>query len=208
VGTHDTGRPPFVVVEGPNGAGKSTLAHGLARALGMTGVHYREGFFRARRQRDRDQPMSPVSRLRYYLAGVVELSDVVGATGGPVVADRYWASPLAALEAEGAVTVELVDRVGGPVLDQIVRPDLTLLLRARPDVLAARIAGRSESRSSASAEHMLTSPGFAARWMTRLRVRSAQCGSFIEIDTTERSEDELVDLGVRCVRAALSERAS
>ena len=53
-----------------------------------------------------------MARLLHYLGGVVELSDVVRATAGPVVADRYWASPLAALEAEGAVTVELVDRVG------------------------------------------------------------------------------------------------
>ena len=55
---------------------------------------------------------------------------------------------------------------------------------------------------------MLVSPGFAARWMARLRVRSVQCGSFIEIDTTERSADELIDLGVRCVRATVVERAS
>ncbi len=195
-----TPHPPFVVVEGPNGVGKSTVTGGLGSALGMTELRYPDRFLRFRQEVDLDVEVAPLARLLYYLAGIADLSDTVAAASDGVVCDRYWASPLTALESGGDLPIDVIDRLSGPVLAHIVRPDLTILLRAQPAVLAARIGDRHEARSSASYVRTLASPAFATRWMERLRVRCAACGPFIELDTTSRSAAAVVDLAVRCVR--------
>ncbi|CAN5397753.1 MAG: hypothetical protein ACR2JP_06515 [Acidimicrobiia bacterium] len=196
-------RPSFIVVEGPNGAGKSTVAKGLSNAMGMTLLRYPDRFLAFRERIDLDHEVAPVARLLYYLAGIADLSDAVSATPGAVVCDRYWASPLAALEAGGDLPTGVIDRVSRPVLAHIARPGLTILLGARPAVLAARIDGRDETRSSASYRRTLHSPAFADEWMARLRARSGDCGPIVEIDTTDRSIAATIDLAARCVGALI-----
>jgi thymidylate kinase len=189
-------RPSFIVVEGPNGAGKTTLVEGLAAALGMTALGYSADFLRYRWERRLDDEVGPLARVLHYLAAIAELSDRVVASGGSVLCDRYWASPLAALEAEGALPVDVIDRIARPVLGYIARPELTLLLSAPPAVLAARVVDRDKPRMSASAAGVLASPAFTERWMDRLRGRSAEIGRFVEIDTVEYAGPALIDVAI------------
>ena len=176
----------FVAIEGPNGSGKSHLARHLADLTGTTVTRFPAAFLDFRARNLLDDAIAPIPRLVYYLAGITHMSDEIAATSGPVVCDRYFASPLAMLAAEGTLSMDDVLEVSEPVIKRIVIPDLTVLLTAEPDVLRSRLEARAESRDGSSMRQTLAPSPFAADWMVHLTQMISVRGPMIEIDTTHR----------------------
>ncbi len=179
-----------IAVEGPNGAGKSSVAAHIATRIGGAVVRYPDSFMRIRQTALIDE-QAPLPRLLYYLGGIAQLHGVVAQQRGPFVCDRYYASPLAMLLAEGAVGEGELAAIAGPVLDRITMPAVTVLLTADHAELVARIAGRGGARPGVSYRQTLLSPEFVAAWTSALRSLAAGRGPVIEIDTTVRDVAEV-----------------
>jgi len=123
---------PVVLVTGISASGKSTVADALARRF-ERGVHVKGDVFRRMVVRGRAEMSATPSndawdqlRLRYRL--------------GAATADAYH---------DAGFSVVVQDVVIGAVLDEYVamiqaRPRLVVVLTPRPDVVAAREAGRGK----------------------------------------------------------------
>src|SRR6266516_4786469 len=87
---------PLVVLEGTNAAGKSSVVSDLAERLKAQDFHFPPAFVAFREEVGLDSCVAPIPRLVYYLGGILHLSSLIGEamTTGPVVCDRYAASPL------------------------------------------------------------------------------------------------------------------
>ncbi len=85
------------------------------------------------------------SRLAYYLAATLHLSDLVRAqlAQSHVICDRYLASPLSLMIAESAIEETETRHLIEPFESYLHTPDLTLLLTAKHAVASARINNRS-----------------------------------------------------------------
>ena len=156
---------------GVPGAGKSTVADLLARRFDR-GVHVNGDVFR-RMVVSGGIPMSPEApeeawdqlRLRYRLAGEV--------------ADTYF---------ESGFTVVVQDVVAGPILSEYVsfirsRPLVVIVLAPRPEVVAAREAGRTKT-------------GYDSGWNVEefdagFRATTPPLGAWI--DSSEQTPEETVD---------------
>jgi thymidylate kinase len=162
-------------------------------------ARYPQAFIEFRSQSRLDDAVPPLSRLAYYLAGIAHLSEEIGAAHESVVCDRYFASPLAFLLADGVIARDDLDEMAAPVLDRILIPDLTVLLAADHETLARRLENRGETRAGASMRRTLASAEFTSSWLFHLRRIIAARGAVVEIDTTEldtrqvcrRAEDAL-----------------
>jgi thymidylate kinase len=178
-----------VVVEGSNGTGKSTVVTDLASRTGATTFHYPQAFVRFRADVELDEVVRPVARLQYYLAATLHLSDLVADAleRGPVICDRYLAGPASLLEAEEALPASELDAMVGAVLPRLVRPDLTLLLVARPDVATSRVQVRAAGDRSGAlspVERRSADPEYRARRDAALRRHARSLGPVVELDTT------------------------
>ncbi len=187
----DSSTGTLVAVEGPNGAGKSLVADHIARTCAATLVRYPASFVDFRARHRLDEAIAPLPRLAYYLAGIAHMSEGIARATPRVVCDRYFASPLALLVAEGAVEWDELTSIAAPVLARIRLPQLTVLLHAEHEVLKHRITARGEARPGASLRQTVGSEAFTARWLDALRVTIADRGPFVEIDTSELGPAEV-----------------
>lgn len=167
----------FVVVEGVNGAGKSTLVERLAGALGAASFHFPPEFVRFRQAARLDERVGGRARLGYYLGATVHLAELVTVArgDGPVVCDRYLAAPLSLLEADGSLAPAELERLVGPWLETLPRPDVTLLLAVPHAIAASRLHHRLGTEPTPVEARTLASPAFVAareralaRWSERL----------------------------------------
>jgi thymidylate kinase len=183
-------RPAFVVVEGSNGTGKSTVVRDLAAHTGAATFHYPAAFVRFRAEARLDEAVRPVARLQYYLAATMHLSDLVAEAleEGPVVCDRYLAGPASLLEAEEAMPAGELEAMVSAVLPRLVRPDVSLLLVARPDVASSRVQARADRERSGAlspVERRSVDPEFRRRRDAALRRHAASLGPVTELDTSD-----------------------
>lgn len=194
-----------MAIEGPNGAGKSLVADHLADFMGAAIIRYPQPFLDFRTRNQLDEAVAPLPRLVYYLAGAAHLSDDVAGAKGPIVCDRYFASPLAQMLAEGTLSSPDIFEISRPIVDRLVMPDVTVLLTAEPDTLRQRLVIRGLSRSGSSMRLTMTSARFAVLWMENLRRILDPRGPLIEIDTTNLDRAEVCDAVLDSLAAYLVE---
>jgi CMP/dCMP kinase len=206
-----------IAIDGPAGSGKSTVARRLAERLGLeyldTGAMYRAVTFAALRRNLDPTDAEPVAALAQNVdlsvtdAGVtVDGVDATIEIRGPEVTRA-----VSAVAANAEVRSELVSRQrewarrrGGGVIEgrdigSVVFPDaeLKVYLDARPEVRAAR---RSKEVSDLDYETVAADiarrdaldQGRAASPLTR-------AGDAVEVDTSDLSVDEIVELIVEQV---------
>ncbi|MEO7167970.1 MAG: hypothetical protein ABI016_13185 [Chthoniobacterales bacterium] len=185
----------FLVIEGCNGVGKSTVVDYLKARTGASSFHYPPEFLSFRREVCLDRNLAPFPRLAYYLAATLHLSDLVRAqlTESHVVCDRYLASPLSLMIAEGAIAETEARRLAEPFASYLCVPDLTLLLTAEHGVTTKRIDNRSleSGRVTSIAREMLESEVFFHQRQDASRRISMSLGSVVELDTTSIPLEEM-----------------
>lgn len=183
----------LIVVEGSSGVGKSTIAGQLRQALGAALFHYPAEFTRFRSEVAMDSEVGPLANLVYHLGATLHLSDLVRAelAARPVVCDRYLPGPLSLLSARGVLGESELERLSGPFEHRLVRPALTVLVRATWERVCERIRARSEpARLRAAERWVLESRDFFRRRETSLARHAARLGPVTEFDTTEMSAEE------------------
>jgi thymidylate kinase len=180
-------RHPFVVVEGTTWVGKSTTARFLSRALTAKLLHLPPEFDRFRGRIRLDDGMAPLPRLAYWMAGMLHLSELVrtALAEGPVVCDRYIASPMGLLEADEDLGRTEISRLISPFVHDVVRPDFTLMLVADYRTALQRVAARSGSDRRITALHRraLGSQAHFCRWEDAVRHRARGLGPVEEMRT-------------------------
>jgi dTMP kinase len=198
--------PRLIVIEGVNGVGKSTTARHLADRLGAALFHYFPEFNRFRQEMGLDVRVAALPRLMYYLGAALHLSDLVRArlAHGHVVCDRYLASPLSLLIAEGALDDNEVCRLSGPFEGYVCAPHLTLLLTADHPTASARLRARTAGTEAMTPveRRVLESAEFFHKREAALRRHAGRLGSLVELDTTGLSADAMC----RSARALVGQR--
>jgi dTMP kinase len=136
----------FVVIEGPNGVGKTSVARHLARRLQHSGVTTkllsqpsRAPIGLMAREREGGLVGWPLATLVVadrYLQLQEEVEPALR-EGTTVILDRYVASTLALQRLDG-LDAQILWEMNASVL----RPDLTVVLRAEPAVLRERLNKR------------------------------------------------------------------
>ncbi len=102
-----------MAVEGCNGAGKSSLTEVLARELDAESFHFPPEFIEFKETSRLDLRVRAVPRFAYYLAAVLELSDLVRdcLRHRSVVCDRYLPSSMAPVVAFDGISRTGVGRI-------------------------------------------------------------------------------------------------
>lgn len=201
-----------IAIDGPAGSGKSTVARLLAERLGLdyldTGAMYRALTFAALRRNVDPADAEPVAALASRVELTVGLDGVVvdGVDATIEIRGPEVTRAVSTVAANPAVRSEMVSRQrewarrrGGGVLEgrdigSVVFPDATLkvYLDARPEVRAAR---RSKEVSDLDYE---TVAADIARRDALDQGRDAspltRAGDAVEVDTSDLTIDEIVDL--------------
>jgi CMP/dCMP kinase len=200
-----------IAIDGPAGSGKSTVARGLARHLGLdyldTGAMYRAITFAAlRRGVDPGdaEPTAEIARtvdMQVSTDGVwVDGVDATIEIRGPEVSRA-----VSLVAANPAVRAELVRRQrewaterGGGVLEgrdigTVVFPDadLKVYLTARPDVRAERRAAEITQLDYETVAADMARRDALDQGRTDSPLRQAD--DAVEIDTSERTVDQIID---------------
>ncbi len=177
----------FVVVEGTTWVGKSTVARSLSRSLGAKLFHLPPEFMRFRKSFPFDDWLDPASRIAYYVGAGLHMSQLVRdeLTRGPVVCDRYMASPLGLVEADAELSPNEVETFVAPFEANLARPDVTLLLVADQRAVLDRVAAHAgpDRRIIGLHRRALGSEDHFLRWEQATRRLSARLGPVAEIDT-------------------------
>ena len=140
-----TNNQPYIGFEGPIGAGKTTLAQLLALHLNATliledvdGNAFLPDFYR-----DKDR-WALGTQLAFLISRYEQLRTIPPSRNRPVVADYTQAKdPIFARALLHDREVELYERVSAGLDASIFRPDLTVYVDARNDVLLDRIRRRN-----------------------------------------------------------------
>jgi thymidylate kinase len=195
----------LVVLEGTNAAGKSSVASDLAERLSARQFHFPPAFVAFREDVGLDSCVAPIPRLVYYFGGILHLSSLVDEAmiTGPVVCDRYAASPLGAVIADGEPTEEEVLSLFSPFEPHIARPDVTILLRCDHAAARARLEARNRRDGSLHVLHKrsLESSAYFRRTHEAIRRQVYRMEPVVEIDTTGRMVEETREAAWRAVQA-------
>jgi thymidylate kinase len=182
------------VLEGTNGVGKSSVAADLARRLQAVLFHFPPAFVQFREDVGLDADVAPIPRLVYYLGGILHLSSLVNEAivAGPVVCDRYAASPLGAVIADGEPPEHEIRSLFAHFESQVVRPDLTILLRCDHATARHRLQTRHRQDGSLHVLHQraLDSAEYFHQTHEAIRRQVYRMGPVAEIDTTGRTVEE------------------
>ena len=179
----------LIVVEGSSGVGKSTVAEHLRACLGAALFHYPAEFTRFRREVKMDSDVGPVANLVYHIGATLHLGELVREelANRHVVCDRYLPGPLSLLSARGAMEESELERLSEPFQSRMLRPALTVLVRATWESVCDRIrarAGNGGAELRTAESWVLESREFFARREASLARHAARLGPVAEIDTT------------------------
>ncbi len=189
-------RPFFLVVEGTSGVGKSTLVSRLAVRLHATAFHFPPEWRRFRDENRMDERMTPLTRLGYYLAGVVHLSELVreALSTRAVICDRYLPSVIGLMVAEGVFSEDEVLAHARPFERKLVRPDLTILLVGDHETVAERLRGREVREGlslSVNSRRTVDDAGYFVANRDSVARHARALGQTVMIDTSARSPSEV-----------------
>jgi thymidylate kinase len=183
----------FVAVEGCNGAGKSTVAAHLASVLDARLFHFPPEFIEFKEATALDLRVRAIPRFAYYLAAVLELSDLVrdALHEGSVVCDRYVPSammPVVAFDGldEGALS-DLIE----PFAGYLAVPDLIVHLHVEPHVGVERIRQRAREtgQMTALAQRLTDHPEVFADCDELIGSQARALAPTVDIDTTSLTPD-------------------
>ncbi len=201
-----------IAIDGPAGSGKSTVARLVAERLGLryldTGAMYRAVTFAALRHNIDPTEIEPVASLarRVDLEVTLDAVRVDGVDATIEIRGPEVTRAVSSVAANPEVRTELVARqrdwarrYGGGVIEgrdigSVVFPDaeLKVYLDARPEVRAAR-----RSREVSDLDYEIVAADIARRdALDQGREASplTRAGDAIEIDTSDLSIDEIVEL--------------
>jgi cytidylate kinase len=201
-----------IAIDGPAGSGKSTVARLLAERLGLeyldTGAMYRAVTFAALRRNVDPADAGPVASLASRVDLSVTLDGVVvdGVDATIEIRGPEVTRAVSTVAANPDVRAEMVSRQrewarrrGGGVLEgrdigSVVFPDATLkvYLDARPEVRAAR-----RSKEVSDLDYETVAADIARRdALDQGRDSSplTRAGDAVEVDTSDLTIDEIVDL--------------
>ena len=181
----------FVAIVGPSGAGKDALIRGLASRLGES-----DGVFYARRvvtrRADAFEDHDTLAHEAFAAARAEGRFALAWSAHG-----LHYGVPreIEARLAAGCAVVCNVSRAAVPEVRRLYRPSLVVLITARPETLAARLAARGRDDGASRRERL---------------ARSAVAEVAFEPDATIDNDgalDEAVarlrDLVVNCLRSAV-----
>lgn len=134
----------FIVFEGLDGTGKSTLAQKLAIALAFPYLKTPSGTFHIARSHFDTESISSEERVAFYLGDCHKLSMQISLGQIPaLVLDRYFYSTLAYHKEQAPALVPILL----PMVSQLIKPDLVILLHADFVTSLRRIKARSNGAS-------------------------------------------------------------
>lgn len=195
---------PFVVVEGATGVGKSSVVEHLRGEMRAGAFHFPPEFLRFRAAVSLDEAVPPLSRLAYYLAGCLHLSEMarLELASRPMVLDRYLPSVAGLVEVDGGLDPAQVDALAGAFVPNLLRPDLCVVLTASHDVAVARLRSRARPESELTAPHRrtLASAAFFEAWQAAIVRWARALGPVLELDTDRTGLDEVCRAASGAVR--------
>jgi len=175
----------FIVVEGPDGVGKSELVKRLSSELGFTPHKTPPKEYRAIRGYF-DVDGSSMSRFLFYAAGVCDSSEQIAGmlNRGGVVSDRY----LQSLQIYHEILLGK-DLSGFVSSLPVVRPDVTFVLNASPEILLERRRKRNQVDSDSRFEN-------DSKFMSEVVNRFSKMNGpgLVYLDTSNVPFERVVDL--------------
>jgi thymidylate kinase len=195
---------PFVVVEGATGVGKSSVVEHLRAEIGAGAFHFPPEFLRFRAAVGLDEAVPPLSRLAYYLAGCLHLSEMarLELASRPVILDRYLPSVAGLVEVDGGLDPGQVDALAGAFVPNLLRPDVCMVLTASYEVAVGRLRSRARPESELTAPHRrtLASPSFFEAWQGAIIRWARTLGPVLELDTDRMELQEVCGAAAAAVR--------
>ncbi len=138
-------RGKYIIIEGGEYTGKSTQAALLAESIGAVQVREPGGTEIGERVRDllldKDLNKTPLTQSLLFAAQRSELADTIIRPslkkGRDVVSDRSWISTAAYQSVDG-VPISTIESINSIALNELIRPDLCIILDGDPNVLIDR----------------------------------------------------------------------
>lgn len=189
----------FIVIEGLDATGKSTLAEKLSIALDAVQLSCPPEIIvpslKNGNARSYFDSLSPLQRRAYYRFSNLVASEQVAKkiSQNHVVMDRYWTSTIAftAMDGVNSNEIEL-----GEYPDELIRPDLLILLTVDEENRLARLEGRGECETQEESE-------LAGNNEKRVKILQAyESFNPVILDTSSKSPDEVCEEALQIVQEA------
>lgn len=185
--------PYFIVVEGVDGVGKTTFVKHLAARLGASQYKSPGGVFAQARAVVDTAGLAGLERYHFFRSATQSDSAAIALLlrDGPVVCDRYIDSTIVCNAARDPRVWEVADR------RHLCVPVATIVLTARPEVIAARLAAR------ANRDHEELDLAFVLRCDQSFR----RLGHPI-LDSSDATPDLLVEQAMALIQSAACPKPS
>ncbi|XP_007522318.2 UMP-CMP kinase 2, mitochondrial isoform X1 [Erinaceus europaeus] len=150
------GKFPVIVIEGLDATGKTTLTQSVANSLKAVLLKSPPACIGQWRKIFDDEP-TIIKRAFYSLGNYIVASEIAKASAtSPVIVDRYWHSTATyAIATEVSGSVQHLPPVHHPIYQwpqDLLKPDLVLLLTVNPEERMQRLAGRGMEKTKEEAE--------------------------------------------------------
>ncbi|XP_005404421.1 PREDICTED: UMP-CMP kinase 2, mitochondrial [Chinchilla lanigera] len=150
------GEFPVIVIEGLDATGKTTVTRSISEALGAVLLQSPPPCIGQWRKIFDDEP-NIIRRAFYSLGNYIVASEIAEeSTRSPVIVDRYWHSTATyAIATEVSGGLQHLPPAHDPVYQwpqDLLRPDLVVLLTVRPEERVQRLQGRGLEKTREEAE--------------------------------------------------------
>ena len=178
----------FIVLEGLDGIGKSTTAEQLVGVLGAESFHTPDN--RLQEVRRIFDSCSMNTRTAFYVASNLLASDQIRERlrQKSIVLDRYYGSTFAAAYSHKLFPASDLNFKAEVFSANLVKPDVTILLKLDEEVRQERIKKRGKSLNRDEL-NLLRNSDFRQRYTEALELVSD-----VSIDITGKSPEEITDI--------------